>query len=185
MTFVLRHTESMQQSVERYRGDLAERVSDALGNVAVIQSFTRVEAEARDLRAIIDRLMAVQNPILSWWAVAAIGTRASATLTILSILGVGTVPVHAGADHGRRDRHFRQPRDHAGRPARAGRDFVNYIFLEAPRLSRVLRGAGHRPSVRDAPNAIDIGRARGAVAFEGVSFSYDGKRPPSPISRSR
>ena len=32
------------------------------------------------------------------------------------------------------------------------------------------------PSLHDGPNAVAIGRAKGAVAFEGVSFSYDGKR---------
>ena len=33
------------------------------------------------------------------------------------------------------------------------------------------------PSVRDRPNAIDLGRVAARVAFENVSFSYDGKRP--------
>ncbi len=31
--------------------------------------------------------------------------------------------------------------------------------------------------MRDRPNATDIGRVEGTVAFENVSFSYDGKRP--------
>ena len=46
-TIVVRKTESLQGSVERYHSSLAEHASDALGNVPVIQSFTRVEAEAR------------------------------------------------------------------------------------------------------------------------------------------
>ena len=46
--FVLRKTEDMQNSVERYYSDLAERASDTLGNVALVQSFTRVEEEVRD-----------------------------------------------------------------------------------------------------------------------------------------
>jgi ABC-type multidrug transport system fused ATPase/permease subunit len=133
MTLVLRHTESMQQSVERYRGDLAARVSDALGNVAVIQSFTRVETEARDLRAIIDRLMAVQNPILSWWALAAIGTRASATLTILSILAVGTYLFMQGLTTvGEIVTFVNLATMLVGRLEQAV-SFINYIFLEAPR----------------------------------------------------
>ncbi len=44
---VLRKTETLQGSVERYHSTLAEHASDALGNVPVIQSFTRIEAEAR------------------------------------------------------------------------------------------------------------------------------------------
>jgi len=175
-TLVLRHTEEMQQSVERYRGDLAERVSDALGNVAVIQSFTRIEAEARDLRVIIDRLMAVQNPVLSWWAVAAIGTRASATLTILTILAVGTYLFIQGLTTvGEIVTFVNLATMLIGRLEQVV-SFVNYIFLEAPRLAQFFEVLDTAPSVRDAPNAVPLGQAKGGVAFEGVSFSYDGKR---------
>ena len=175
-TLVLRHTQSMQQSVERYRGDLAERASDALGNVAVIQSFTRVEAEARDMRAIIDRLMAVQNPILSWWAIAAIGTRASATLTILSILCVGTYLFMQGLTSVGEIVTFVNLSTMLIARLEQVVSFVNYIFLEAPRLAEFFEVLDTAPSVRDAPHCSSIGRAAGAVAFEGVSFSYDGKR---------
>jgi ATP-binding cassette, subfamily B, beta-glucan exporter len=175
-TFVLRHTESMQRSVERYRGDLAERTSDALGNIAVIQSFTRVEAEARDLRAVIDRLMAVQNPILSWWAIAAIGTKASATLTVLTILTVGTyLFMHGLTTVGEIVTFVNLSTMLVGRLEQVV-TFINYIFLEAPRLDEFFEVLDTAPSVRDAPNALAIDRADGGVAFEGVSFSYDGKR---------
>ena len=78
-TLVLRKTETLQGSVERYHSSLAEHASDALGNVPVIQSFTRIEAEARALRGIIHQLLQAQNPVLSWWALASVATRASAT----------------------------------------------------------------------------------------------------------
>jgi ATP-binding cassette subfamily B protein len=166
----------MQQSVERYRGDLAERASDALGNIAVIQSFTRVEAEARDLRAVIDRLMAVQNPILSWWAIAAIGTKASATLTILTILTVGTyLFMHGLTTIGEIVTFVNLSTMLVGRLEQVV-TFINYIFLEAPRLAEFFQVLDTAPLVRDAPNAIAIGRADSGVAFDGVSFSYDGKR---------
>jgi ATP-binding cassette, subfamily B, beta-glucan exporter len=176
MTLVLRHTETMQQSVERYRGDLAERVSDALGNVAVIQSFTRVETEARDLRVIIDRLMAVQNPVLSWWALAAIATRASATLTILSILGIGAYLFMQGLTTVGEIVTFVNLASLLVSRLEQVVSFINYIFLEAPRLAEFFEVLDTAPSLHDAPNAVAIGRAKGAVTFERVSFSYDGKR---------
>ncbi len=176
MTLVLRHTETMQQSVERYRGDLAERVSDALGNVAVIQSFTRVETEARDLRVIIDRLMAVQNPVLSWWALAAIATRASATLTILSILGIGAYLFMQGLTTVGEIVTFVNLASLLVSRLEQVVSFINYIFLEAPRLAEFFEVLDTAPSLHDGPNAVAIGRAKGAVAFERVSFSYDGKR---------
>src|SRR5579862_6455436 len=68
MNFVLRRTEKMQGAVGRFNSDLAERVSDALGNVPLIQSFARVEDEVRALRGLIDALLAAQLPVLNWWA---------------------------------------------------------------------------------------------------------------------
>lgn len=41
MNFVLHKTETMQSAADVYSNDLAERVSDVLGNMPVIQSFTR------------------------------------------------------------------------------------------------------------------------------------------------
>src|SRR5918993_5852372 len=87
---VVRKTQTLQGSVERYHSSLAEHASDALGNVPVIQSFTRIEAEARALRTIIQQLLQAQNPVLSWWALAAVATRASATVTVTAIFLIGT-----------------------------------------------------------------------------------------------
>ena len=89
--WVLRRTEALQKSVERYYSDLAERASDTLGNVALVQSFTRVEVEVRDLRNVVDRLLGAQIPVLSWWALANTLTKTSTTLTMLAILIVGLV----------------------------------------------------------------------------------------------
>jgi len=47
---VLRKTETLQNAVERYYSDLAERASDALGNVALVQSFVRIDSEVQGLR---------------------------------------------------------------------------------------------------------------------------------------
>ena len=88
--FVLRKTEKLQGSVERYHSSLAEHASDALGNVPVIQSFTRVEAETRSLGLIIQQLLQAQNPVLSWWALASVASRASATITVTAIFLLGT-----------------------------------------------------------------------------------------------
>src|SRR5215210_5836287 len=87
--FVMRKTETLQGSVERYHSSLAEHASDALGNVPVIQSFTRIEAETGALKGIIHQLLTAQTPVLSWWALASVATRASATLTITAIFLLG------------------------------------------------------------------------------------------------
>ena len=49
-TLVIRKTEKLQSSVEGHYTALAERASDALGNIALVQSFARIEAEVAGLR---------------------------------------------------------------------------------------------------------------------------------------
>ncbi|MBN8969863.1 MAG: glucan ABC transporter ATP-binding protein/ permease, partial [Rhizobiales bacterium] len=90
-TLVVRKTYGMQMEVEEHYGDLAARASDALGNVALVQSFVRIEAEVQGLRGVADKLLAVQMPVLSWWALVAVMTRASTTITILAIFVVGII----------------------------------------------------------------------------------------------
>src|SRR6185295_2845361 len=80
---VVRRAEAGQSEVERHYGDLSERASDALGNVALVQSYARVDAEVTGIKDVVHRLLSAQMPVLSWWAICAVLTRASTTLTVL------------------------------------------------------------------------------------------------------
>jgi ATP-binding cassette subfamily B protein len=174
---VVRKAEGLQSSIERHYSDLAERTSDALGNVPLVQSFTRVEAEVMALRDVIARLLGAQMPVLGWWATAAVITRASTTLTLLSIFIVGIgLYVRGLATIGdivifsnftglvitRLDQMI---------------GFVNRLLLDGPRLRDFFAVLDTTPAVRDRPGAIDPGRVQGRVEFDHVSFTYDGKRP--------
>jgi ABC-type multidrug transport system fused ATPase/permease subunit len=55
--------------------------------------------------------------------------------------------------------------------------FVSQVFFQMPALADFFRILDTQSSVPDRPGARDIGRARGEVEFDNVSFSYDGKRP--------
>ncbi|KQK28175.1 cyclic beta-1,2-glucan ABC transporter [Bosea thiooxidans] len=174
--FVLRKTDRLQSHVEAYHSSLAERASDALGNVPVIQSFTRIEAEVRGLRTTIASLLEAQLPVLSWWAVATVATRASATLTVLAIFVVGTwLLMHGQTTVGEIVTFMGFATMLVGRLEQIVA-FVNFIFMQAPKMREFFEVLDTLPAVRDLPNAKDPGRLEGAVAFEDVSFSYDGKR---------
>jgi ATP-binding cassette subfamily B protein len=54
--------------------------------------------------------------------------------------------------------------------------FANRMLMDAPRLREFFEVLDTVPTVRDRPDAIDPGRVRGLVEFSDVSFSYDGKR---------
>jgi ATP-binding cassette subfamily B protein len=174
---VLRKTELGQSAVERHYSDLAERTADTLGNVALVQSFSRIEAEVEGIRSVVDKLLSAQMPVLSWWAMCAVLTRASTTLTMLAIFIVGiwlniqglttigeivTFTAFAGLLITRLEQAV---------------SFAHRLFMDAPRLREYFDVADTVPSVRDRPDAIDPGRVRGLVEFKDVSYSYDGKRP--------
>ena len=174
--FVLRKTDRLQSSVEGYHSSLAEQTSDALGNVPVIQSFTRIEAEVRGLRSTIQNLLAAQLPVLSWWAIATVATRASATLTVLAIFVVGAwLLMHGLTTIGEIVTFMGFATMLVGRLEQIV-SFVNFIFMQAPKMREFFEVLDTLPTVRDLPNAPDPGRLEGSVAFEDVSFSYDGKR---------
>lgn len=176
-TIVLRKTESLQGAVERYHSSLAEHASDALGNVPVIQSFTRIEAEAGSLRAIIGQLLQAQNPVLSWWAVASVASRASATITVTAVFLVGTaLHLNGLATIGEVVMFMSIATMLIGRLEQAV-SFVNQLFMQAPKMREFFDILDTAPAVRDRPNAKQVPRFKGKVAFEDVSFSYDGKRP--------
>ena len=94
--FVFQHTIGQQAEVERYHRDLTGRVGDVLGNVMVVQSYVRLEAEAQALRNVMSELLSAQYPVLTWWAFVTIITRAASTITMVAIFALGAVLVQRG-----------------------------------------------------------------------------------------
>jgi len=175
-TFVVRRTNDLQAAVERHNAALASYASDAFGNISVVQSFTRVQTESMALRQISDDLLAAQLPVLSWWAVVVVASRASATLTVLAIFVYGTY-LHAQGlvTIGGIVTFINFATMLIGRLEQAV-GFVNSLFQQAARLREVYATLDTHPFVAERPGAHDPGRLTGAVAFDHVSYSYDGNR---------
>jgi ATP-binding cassette, subfamily B, beta-glucan exporter len=173
---IVRKTERLQSSVEQHYSDLAERASDALGNIALVQSFSRLEAEVAELRSVVERLLSAQMPVLSWWALANVLTRTATTLTVLAIIIVGTLlTINGKATVGEMVTFMNFAGLIIARLEHSV-SFINTVVSEAPRLREFFQVWDTVPSIRDHPDAIDPGRLRGLVEFKHVSFSYDGKR---------
>jgi glucan exporter ATP-binding protein len=176
-TLVVRKTYGMQSDVEAHYSDLSARASDALGNVALVQSFVRVDAEVQGLRFVADKLLAVQMPVLSWWALVTVITRASTTITVLAIFTVGIVLHEQGLTTVGEIVMFISFATMLIQKLEQVVSFINSVFMEAPRLQEFFNVLDAVAAVRDRPDAIDPGRLSGLVEFDDVSFSYDGKRP--------
>jgi len=175
-SYVLRRTEALQGQVERFNSSLAEHASDTLGNIPVVQSFTRVEREAQTLNRIIDDLLAAQMPVLSWWALVVVASRASATLTLLSIFLLGAwLHMRDQATIGEIVTFMNFATMLIGRLEQVV-GFVNVLFMQSEKIKDFFNVLDTKPVVADRLDAIDAGRLSGAVSFENVSFSYDGRR---------
>ena len=174
---VVQRAFAMQLTVERHYSDLAETAADALGNVALVQSFARIELEVSLIRSIVTALLSAQMPVLSWWAVANVLTRAGTTLTMLVILLVGTYLKLVGLATVGQIVSFMSIAALLITRLEQAVSFANRLFLDAPRLADFFAVLDTVPSVRDRPGAVEPSRMVGHVEFEDVSFSYDDKRP--------
>ena len=174
--FIIRKSFGLQREVERHYSELAETAADALGNIALVQSYARVELEVSGLKTVVNSLLGAQMPVLTWWAVAAVLTRAGTTLTMLVILLTGTyLKLIELASVGEIVSFMSIAAMLIVRLEQAV-SFANRLFMDAPKLADFFGVLDTVPTVHDRPDAIDPGRVRGLVEFKEVSFSYDGKR---------
>ncbi|MGO9699007.1 MAG: glucan ABC transporter ATP-binding protein/ permease [Xanthobacteraceae bacterium] len=174
---VMRRADAMQRAVERHYSDLAENAADTLGNIAVVQSFARIELEVSALKGLVNSLLRAQMPVLSWWAVAAVLTRTATTLALLTILLVGTWLKLVGLASVGQIVSFMAIASLLISRLEQVVGFANRLFMDAPKLAEFFDVIDTVPAVRDRRDAVDPGRLRGLVEFKSVSFSYDGKRP--------
>jgi len=177
MAVVLKRTEKMQSTVEEHYTNMAERATDTLGNIALVQSFARIEAEVTALRSVVGRLLGAQMPVLAWWALLTVLTRAATTLAILSIIIFGTWLYSQGLASIGDIVTFMSIATMVIAKLELAVGFTNRVFTDAPRLADFFAVLDTIPALRDRPHATDPGRLYGLVEFKDVSFSYDGKRP--------
>ena len=171
-TLVRLRTEALQGTVERYNSKLAERASDALGNIPVIQSFTRVGREAGAMRDLSRTLLEAQMPVLSWWTVAVVFGRTASTITLLLIFISGTALYLRGIGTiGGIVMFMNFANMLIGRLEQLV-NFSNSLFLQAAKLGEFFDVIDTVPHVADRPGARDPGPLSGRVVFDRVSFSY-------------
>ena len=176
MNFVIRRTETMQTAADDVSADLAERVSDVLGNMPVVQSFARIEEEARAVRGLTERLLNAQFPVLTWWALASVATRASATLALLAIFLTGVwLDMRGETSVGEIATFMGLATMLIGRLEQIV-GFVNYLFGQAPKLAQFFDVLDTASSVANRPGAATVARFVGHVRFESASFAYDERR---------
>ncbi len=173
-SIAIRSTSRRQSEVEELHSEISERAGDVLGNVLVVQSFTRVAAEVSAIRDMMKRVLAAQYPVLRGWAWLSVATRAASTLTIVAIFALGTALNSRGeVSVGSIVSFVGFATLLVGRLEQLA-NFISGLFFQTPSLAAFFSVLDSRPgpaSIKGLPSLpADI---RGEVRFENVSFGYD------------
>ena len=173
-SFVIRRTTAGQRRVEGANSRMAGTAQDALTNVMIVQSFTRLAAETRLFGDIAQEVIRNQFPVLNWWAVVNVLTRGASTLTVISIVVIGTLlHINGQATVAQIVSFMGFSTLLIGRLESAVQ-FIASLFFRMPALEEYFGVLDARSTVPESPRARDLVAPRGEVAFDRVSFAYPG-----------
>ncbi|MFN3869749.1 MAG: glucan ABC transporter ATP-binding protein/ permease [Hyphomicrobiaceae bacterium] len=172
--YVVKKTREDQSKVEVHSSDMTGRVVDVLGNVTVVQSFTRLSAESQALRAIMGNLLNAQYPVLTWWGVLTILQRAAATVAMVLIFAVGAVLSAQGQlTVGEIVSFVAFANLLIGKLDQMSGFFVR-LQQAGPAIDKFFELVDEVPAQIDKPNAKPLPTPKGAVRYDGVTFRFPG-----------
>lgn len=172
--YVVRRTRTDQEKVETYHSDVTGRVVDVLGNVTVVQSYTRLGAESQALKAVMGNLLSAQYPVLTWWGILTILQRAAATIAMVSIFAIGALLASRGQlTVGEIVSFVAFANLLIGKLDQISGFFVR-VQQAAPALGNFFELIDTEPAISDSPNAIPLPPPKGEVRYDDVSFRFPG-----------
>ena len=178
---VVRYTEAGQQRAQRYQIELASTAQDALANVMLVQSFTRLAAETRLFGDIMRQVIVASIP-----GAELVGGVQRDDARLQHPDGdrhcrAGHHPAHARRGERRRDRHLHGLRLAADQPPRRRHELRLPAVLRGAEFARILCRLDTKTSVPEKPDAQPLTPAPdgsvGTVEFDAVSFAYPGGPP--------
>ena len=169
---VVYRTSDGQAAVERHHISVAGRVGDVIGNVTVVQSYTRLSAEANALRSLMGELLAAQYPVLTWWGLLTVLTRSASTVTMVAVFGIGAVLSAGGkATVGEIVSFVGFSQLLIGKLDLLS-SFVTRIFMQAPTLRSFFQLLDTKLAISERSDAEVLSNVQGNVKFENLSFRY-------------
>ena len=174
---VINRTEAGQKRAESFQSSLAGTVQDALANVVVVQSFSRLAAETRRFGQIADDVIAHQFPVLNWWAVVNVMTRGASTIAVIVIVLIGTILHVNGQASIAEIVTFMGFANLLISRLESAMQFAARLFLQLPGLEEYFGVLDAKTSVPEQPDSVELEVPKGEVAFEAVSFAYPGGPP--------
>ncbi len=171
-TVIIKRTHGGQESVEQYNQDVFGRVGDVIGNVTVVQSYTRFLAETSALRALMSDLLRAQYPVLTWWAMLTVLTRTAATITMVAVFAIGAILAERGEVTVGQIVAFVGFSNLLISKLDMLSGFVGRIFLQAPTLANFFELLDTSGATLEKPGAFPLDQVQGDVQFENVTYRF-------------
>lgn len=169
---VVYRTSDGQAAVERHHISVAGRVGDVIGNVTIVQSYARLGAEANALRSLMNELLAAQYPVLTWWGLLTILTRAASTITMVAVFAIGAMLSAGGeATVGQIVSFVGFAQLLIGKLDLLS-GFVTRIFMQAPTLRSFFNLIDTKLAITERPDAVAFDKVKGHVQYDKVDFRY-------------
>jgi glucan exporter ATP-binding protein len=169
---VVYRTSDGQAAVEQHHISVAGRVGDVIGNVTVVQSYTRLSAELNALRALMNELLNAQYPVLTWWGVLTVLTRSASTVTMVAVFAIGAVLAGEGkASVGEIVSFVGFSQLLIGKLDQLS-GFVTRIFMQAPTLRSFFLLLDAKHTVVEAKDAKAIENVSGNIRYDNLTFQY-------------
>lgn len=169
---VMRKTKEGQASVERHYHKVFSHVSDSVSNVAVLQSYNRVGHETEALRGYVRALIATQNPVLDWWALASAMHRLASTISMMVVLLIGAYLVTHGQLRVGEIVAFTGFASLLISRLDQVSAFVNQIFDARAKLEEFYHLEDSAAEHREPDGLRELENVTGHVRFENVSFEF-------------
>jgi ATP-binding cassette, subfamily B, beta-glucan exporter len=171
-TVVIRRTHGGQAHVEQYHQNVFGRVGDVIGNVTVVQSYTRLMDETSALRSVMADLLRAQYPVLTWWAMLTVLTRTSATVTMVAVFAMGAILAERGEVTVGQIVAFVGFAQLLISKLDQISSFVARVFLQAPALASFFELLDTTGGTAEKPGAVPLDHVKGNVQFENVTFRF-------------
>ncbi|MEL6299798.1 MAG: glucan ABC transporter ATP-binding protein/ permease [Pseudomonadota bacterium] len=169
---VIAKTSGGQSEVEQFHMAVSGRVGDTLTNVPIVQSYSRLQAEARDLKGLMENLLRAQYPVLTWWGILTVLTRAASTITMVAVFAVGTYLISVDEITVGEIVSFVGFAGLLIAKLDVLSGFITRVFMQAPTMRSFFELVDASSPIVDAPGAKPIRITEGAVHYDNVSFRY-------------
>ena len=174
---ILRRTHTGQSYVEGYHQDVFGRVGDVIGNVTVVQAYTRLVDETEALQEMMAQLLRAQYPVLTWWGLLSVVTRVASTVTMVSVLALGAVLASRGEISVGEIVAFVGFSGILIARLDQISSFLSRVVTQGPALANFFALFDQKGGAVDLPDAQPMPKIKGDIEFHNVSFLYpEGKQ---------